>query len=326
MKPNDLMARTGRTALAIGCGGTLGFAWTAVALRELERALDWDVRSADVLMGTSAGSELVAALGSGRSVQDILDALDGVGGADGVLAAHVARHPGRIPPPPRFGFPATGLIGSGLRNGSAYTALAGCLPRGRGDATWLRAFGADLSGDAAWVPHPNTWVVACDAATGDRVAFGRDDAPAADLGSAIAASWAIPGWFPPVEIGGRCYVDGGSSSSVSADLLIDANVEAVVVVAPMTTEGGVQAKGLNRLERLLRRQMTRGLNREVATLRAAGIRVIRVEPGAVELAAMGPNFMNLSRRPATLAATRHVIATRVANAVRSSQQPKEAST
>lgn len=313
-----------RRALAIGCGGTLGFAWTAVALRELERALDWDVRSADVLVGTSAGSELVAAFGSGRTPQDVLDALDGLTHADPVLAAHIARHPGRVPPVPGFGIPGRGLVRAGLRNRSSYTALAGLLPRGRGDATWLREFGTTLSNDDHWVSHPNTWIVASDAATGERHAFGKAGAPATDLGRAIAASWAIPGWFPPVDIDGRAYVDGGSVSSVSADLLLDADVDEVVVVAPMTTEGGVPARGLSRIERLLRRQMTRGLDREVAQLRSAGIRVIRVEPGADELTAMGPNFMDLHRRAATLAAARRAVGARVADAL-AAPQPEEAS-
>ncbi|EGD43397.1 hypothetical protein NBCG_02262 [Nocardioidaceae bacterium Broad-1] len=96
---------TQRRSLAIGCGGTLGFAWTAVALRALEEALDWDARTADVLVGTSAGSEIVAALGSGRTPQDLLDALDGTPGADPVLAAHVAVHPGTVPPVPAPALP-----------------------------------------------------------------------------------------------------------------------------------------------------------------------------------------------------------------------------
>ncbi|HWU20307.1 MAG TPA: patatin-like phospholipase family protein, partial [Nocardioides sp.] len=91
---------TTRRALAIGCGGTLGFAWTAVALREVERRLDWDARTAAVLMGTSAGAEIAAALGSGRTPQDLLDALDGLPAADPVLARHVAAHPGHLPPVP----------------------------------------------------------------------------------------------------------------------------------------------------------------------------------------------------------------------------------
>ena len=314
------MGRGVRRGLAIGCGGTLGFAWTAVALRELERALDWDVRTAEVLVGTSAGSELVAILGSGRSPQQILDALDGTVGADEVLAAHLGRHPGHVPPRPGLGFPGRGLLRAGVERRSTYTALAGLLPRGRGDATWLREFGDAVCNDDGWIAHPRTWIVASDAASGERVAFGKDGAPSARLGEAIASSWAIPGWFPPVAIGDRAYVDGGSVSSVSADLLVDAELDEVVIVAPMTTEAGIPGRGLHRVERLLRRQMTRGLDQEVALLRAAGIRVIRVEPGTEDLAAMGPNFMDLSRRPATLSAARTTLPERVADAVRASNR------
>jgi NTE family protein len=313
-----------RRGLAIGCGGTLGFAWTAVALQEIERALEWDVRSADVLIGTSAGSELVATIGSGRSPQDILDALDGADGADPVLASHVSRHPGRVPPLPGLGFPGRGLVRAGVRRRSTYTALAGLLPRGTGDATWLREFGDALCDEDGWVPHPNTWIVASDATTGDRQAFGKMGSPTAQLGAAIAASWAIPGWFPPVDIGGRRYFDGGSVSSVSADLLLDSDLDEVVVVAPMTTHGGVPGRGLSRVERLLRQQMTRGLDREVTLLRAAGIRVIRVEPGAHELAAMGANFMDLGRRAATLTASREAMRNRVAGAIAASDRREPA--
>ncbi|MFJ9388307.1 patatin-like phospholipase family protein [Nocardioides sp. NPDC101246] len=306
---------TRRRALAIGCGGTLGFAWTAVALRVLEEALDWDVRTADVLVGTSAGSEIVAALGSGRTPQHLLDALDEAPGADPVLAAHVAVHPGTAPPVPAPALPALGLVRPGLARRSPYTALAGLLPRGRGDATWLRTYGEALAGPDGWVDHPATWLVAVDAATGTRVAFGSAGAPSATLGAAVAASWAIPGWFPPVEIAGRRYLDGGAVSSVSADLLLGQAVDEVVVVAPMTTEGGVPARGLDRIERLLRSQMTAVLDREVARLRDAGVRVVRVEPGPAELAAMGPNFMDLGRREATLAAARRHLPGRVAAAL-----------
>lgn len=322
---------TTRRGVAIGCGGLLGFAWTAVALDAVERALNWDIRTADVLIGTSAGAELVAALGSGRRPADLLAALDTSPDADPVLAAHVAVDPGRFPPLPRLGFPGLGLVGAGLRARSPYTALAGLLPRGGGDADWLRYFGHALADRSGWVSHPATWIVGADAATGARVAFGANDtrratagtsvaagAKAVDLGDAIAASWAIPGWFPPVRIGGRDYVDGGSVSSVSADLLVPLGLDEVVVIAPMTSEGGAPATGLNRVERLLRAQMTRGLDREVALLRAAGTRVIRVEPGPEELAAMGPNFMDSARRPATIAAARRNIAARVTEALRAS--------
>ncbi|MEV0063034.1 patatin-like phospholipase family protein [Nocardia sp. NPDC050718] len=309
---------TTRRGLAIGCGGILGFAWTAVALDAVEQALGWDVRTADVLIGTSAGAEIVAALGAGRTPADLLAALDGAPGADPVLARHVAVDPGMTPPIPGLGLPGLGLIGAGVRGGSVYTALAGLLPKGRGDADWLRAFGRALTPRGGWVDHPATWLVAADPRTGERVAFGSPSAPTVDLGTAIAASWAIPGWFPPVPVRGRPFVDGGAVSSVSADLLAPLDLDEVVVVAPMTTEGGVPATGLSRVERLLRGQMTRGLDREVALLRARGTRVIRVEPGPAELAAMGANFMDSARRPATLAAARRAVPARVADAIRTS--------
>lgn len=304
-----------RRALAIGCGGTLGFAWSAVALRAVEERLDWDSRTADVLLGTSAGSELVAALGTGRTAQDLLDALDGTAGADPVLVAHLAAHPGSTPPVPAPVLPALGLVRAGIARRSPYAALAGLLPRGRGDSGWLREYGDALAGPDGWTTHPATWLVAVDVATGERVAFGSAAAPEVTLGEAVAASWGIPGWFPPVEIAGRAYLDGGAVSSVSVDLLADQALDEVVVIAPMTSTGGAAGRGLSRIERLLRAQMTAGLDREVATLRAAGTRVVRIEPGPDELSAMGPNFMDRSRRDATLAAARAHVADRVAAAI-----------
>ncbi|MER5838146.1 hypothetical protein ABT116_47525, partial [Streptomyces sp. NPDC002130] len=68
----------------------------------------------------------------------------------------------------------------------------------------------------------------------------------------------------------------------------------------MSTSGGAPATGLSRLERLLRRWMTRTVDAEERLLRAAGCRVVRIEPGVEELAVMGANFMDPRRRAATL--------------------------
>ena len=61
---------------------------------------------------------------------------------------------------------------------------------------------------AGW-PSATTWVCAVRLDDGQRVVFGRDGAPPAGVGQAVAASCAIPGWFAPVEIDGVRYVDGG---------------------------------------------------------------------------------------------------------------------
>ncbi|GAA4103899.1 patatin-like phospholipase family protein [Nocardioides kongjuensis] len=273
-------------ALVIGCGGTLGFAWTAAVLAELERK-GWDPRTADVLIGTSAGAELVARLGAGMSAA----ALQGDGGDP----------PRALPPLPRPGLPGLGLTRAALTGHADLLAgLAGLLPRGGGDPQWLVDLGERLADPVTgWVAHPRTWLVSADARTGERVPLGHPDAPKAALGQAIAASWAIPGWFPPVRIGDRQLLDGGAVSPTSADLLLpqvqDGSIDEVVVVAPMSSRGGAPARGLSRVERLLRRPMTRRVDDEVAQLRDAGARVVRIEPTAADLEAMGPNFMDGSR-------------------------------
>jgi NTE family protein len=65
-----------------------------------------------------------------------------------------------------------------------------------------------------------------------------------------------------------------------------------------------------RLERRVRRLVTRSLLREAEVLRAAGTRVTVLTPGPEDLAAMGVNFMDpRRRRPALDVAMRTSAAT-----------------
>ncbi len=75
--------------------------------------------------------------------------------------------------------------------------------------------------------------MALDYETGRRVVFGAPGAPAAGLSDAVLASCAIPGWFEPVTIGGHRYVDGGMWSATNVDLLAEAGLDEIFVLAPM---------------------------------------------------------------------------------------------
>lgn len=286
--------------LALGCGGTLGFAWSVVALDLVERALGWDARDAVAIAGTSAGAELAAMLGAGIATADIRAALEGRP-SDPRVVDHLAFHPGMFPPVPRPRLPRVRLA-AGLLTGATQPLIgaSALAPRGRGDATFLRDLGTSLQNEAGWVDHPATWLIGADVRTGERVRL--DGSGPESLGDAIAASWGIPGWFPPVRIGDRDLMDGGAFSTASADLLLDADVDEVVIIAPMTTRGGAAGTGWSRIERVVRSTMTKRLDAEAAVIERAGVRVIRIEPGADELAAMGPNFMDVRRREATLTA------------------------
>jgi NTE family protein len=70
-----------------------------------------------------------------------------------------------------------------------------------------------------WGPRFDGRLRVCtvDRGSGRRVVFGEPGAPAADVPTAVEASCAIPGFFKPVPIGEREYVDGGAWSITNLD-------------------------------------------------------------------------------------------------------------
>ncbi|RJQ81817.1 patatin [Pseudonocardiaceae bacterium YIM PH 21723] len=297
-----------KRALVIGCGGTVGGAWQVGALHAIRDALGWDPREADVLVGTSAGSHLSAMLGMGLSVDDLVAAQRDEPGSPDAARLFFTRPPSALPSLPAPRPTAAGLTRRAWRGGQRLVAAASLAPTGRTDPAFLDRLARDLTtGD--WVTHPAVWLVAVNTRLAQRVAFGAPDAPAATLSEALRASWSVPGWYPPVTIGGDQHLDGGAWSPTSADLLADRELDEVVIISPMTSKpDDVRIPGLaGRVEGLLRARMNRTLDAEEALLRSRGIRVLRVHPGAQELALLGPNFMDPRRRlPALDAALTHL--------------------
>jgi len=137
--------------------------------------------------------------------------------------------------------------------------------------------------------------------SGKRIAFGREGAPPAALSEAVTASCAIPGWYAPIEISGRRYVDGGACSSTSLDLLAGQGLDEIFVIAPMVSFAYDAPSGVAaRLERRVRRAITRRLLREAEKVQASGTRVTMLGPGPEDLEAIGANLMDASRRDTVL--------------------------
>ena len=128
---------------------------------------------------------------------------------------------------------------------------------------------------------------------GDGSRSGHRGLRKATVGEALRASWAIPGWFPPVTIDGVRYIDGGAASTASVDLLLPLELDELVVLAPMASRTLKPARGAARIERgALRNSMSKGLDREIELVRAAGTRVLRIDATDDDLAVMGANFMD----------------------------------
>lgn len=295
-----------RRGLVLGAGGVLGAAWSIGALAAVRDELGVDPRDLEVLVGTSAGSVLAAFLGCGVGVDTLLDHQQGrpvpelATPADD-LASDVG---GALPPLPRpFVGSPRGVLAAARRpwRVTPMMALSAVLPQGRGSIEPVGALVDAVAPDGRWADHPRTWVVAMDYDSGRRTVFGRRGAPAASLREAVMASCAIPGWYSPVRIGERRYVDGGACSPTSLDLVLGQELDEVIVISPMTSLHYDSPPGVaGQLERRFRRVVTRRLLGEVRRVAARGTTVTLLCPGAEDLATIGANLMDPSRREQVL--------------------------
>jgi NTE family protein len=193
---------------------------------------------------------------------------------------------------------------------------------------------ASLARDAGfgqnWPTEPRPWVVAADYNTGRRVVFGRDKFAAspgsvpriirkATLADAVTASCSIPAWYPPTVIDGVPYIDGGALSNASVDVLRGTGLDEVYVLAPMASVNADRGRSaIGRVERLVRRTITRGILADAAALRAEGMQVCVVTPEPADLAVIGLNLMNPSRRTEVFETAQDTAAAQLAGQLSSS--------
>ncbi len=312
-----------RRAIVLGGGGVLGFAWMLGALAALEGEADVDARDVDLTVGTSAGSVAAALLGCGLAVDVIARHHQGIPAPEDPSLIFEYRSVTGDAMPPRPGWrPASPRLAVGgmrhPRRVSPLVALTGLLPAGRGTLRPVRDLVAGVAAatgvcaatgaESSWPQRPRPWIVAVDYTTGRRIVFGRQELAAgpdgrprdvrrASLADAVHASCSIPGWYPPVEIDGVPYIDGGAVSNASVDLLRHIPLDEAYIFAPMASlEPDRPRSTMARLERRIRRSVTRRIVADAAALRSAGVRVCLVTPGPADLAAMGHNLMNPDRR------------------------------
>jgi NTE family protein len=281
----------------------LGAAWMIGALGAVENATGTDVRSFDVIVGTSAGSVITALLAAGISVEDQREHQLGRG-LDGPLSTHGWDYDtatgGSMPPLPRLGPGSPALVARNvrrLRRLPPTAVLSAFVPVGRGSLTRVGSLVDYVLPGQEWPDRDGIWVVTMNYETGRRVVFGQPDSPTAGISDAVMASCAIPGWFAPVVIDHQRYVDGGACSATSVDVLAGLGLDEVYVVAPMVSFELDHPRSLvSRLERHWRARVTRRCVHEANKLRAEGTEVVILGPGPEDLAEIGGNVMHVARR------------------------------
>ena len=259
-------------ALVLGGGGVTGVAWELGILAGLAEA-GVDLCTADLVVGTSAGSVVGAQITSGLVLEDLYASQL----ADG--SREVAARMGRAALA-RYGWAL--LRHRDPQRARARIGRLALATRTIPEAE-RRAVIETRMPVRAW-PRQRLLVTAVDAETGEFVAFDRDRG--VTLLDAVGASCAVPGVWPPVTIDGRRWIDGGVRSAANADLASDC--KRVVIVAPIT--GGFRSVA--------------SVDSQAADLRAAGRSVLVVSPDEKARRAIGPNPLDPARRAAAARAGR----------------------
>jgi NTE family protein len=290
-----------RVGVVLGGGGAVGHGFHNGLLAALEETVGFDARAADVIVGTSSGATIAGLLRAGLTGSDLagracgevpssrmndVDTRRAMAGDAPAAAPRAIRLRPALPAAP------LGALAAARKHGFSQVAsvIGALLPAGPVPTVSTNGPLHNLF-PSGWPKDP-LWIPAVGIDDGERVIFGRRGAPGTDVPTAVAASCALPGWFTPVIVENRRYIDGAVWSATNADVLAQEHLDVVIISAPLSGSASV-----------LHWWQRGHLIKETRQLRSAGTKVIVIEPTRTDTTVMGLNIMDKRRRPAV---TRHI--------------------
>ncbi|AMM20662.1 hypothetical protein AX769_11565 [Frondihabitans sp. PAMC 28766] len=285
----DASTASSRRAVVLGGGGIAGIAWHLGVLAEL-LAQGVDLGAADLVVGTSAGSVAGTILRFGQVP---------------LVYSLQAAAPGAVPAEDAEDENAPGITAgdadiavlwerlqsilagaTGEQDARARLGRAAVEHSNGAESPLLATIGAQFPAAFGW-PAGALGITVVEAETGEfRV---LDSSSGVSLTQAVAASCSVPLVFPPVEIDGSYYVDGGVRSGTNAD--VASGYDSILVLACGPEDP--------------RSPMGPQLDAAVATLRGEGSSVHVIVADDESLAAFGTNSLSdASRVPSALAGRR----------------------
>jgi NTE family protein len=213
-----------KNALVLAGGGLAGIAWETGVLAGVQDEnpglIQSIVSASTTFIGTSAGSTVAAQLAGGTSLSELFDRQVSAETAELSVEFDVQNLMAAM------GGAMTGASSPEevrRRIGTIALEAKTSTPAARRAAIDARLPVKEWTAQPLLIP-------AIDTATGDLRIFNRNSG--VGLVDAVAASCAVPGIWPPVEIEGRLYMDGGVRSAANADLASGAELVLILIPGP----------------------------------------------------------------------------------------------
>jgi predicted acylesterase/phospholipase RssA len=237
-----------RVGLALAGGGPLGAIYELGALLALSESLEGvDFSDLDVYVGVSAGGFIAAGLANGLTPERMRhmfiesDTSEEPFEPEQLLKPAFREYALRaLSVPPLLLASIWNYLANPWSQSffESFQRLSRAIPTGIFNITGIDRFlsrtysAAGRSNDFRKLKR-KLYLVATDLDSGESVVFGSPGRDHVPISTAVQASAALPGLFPPVEIGGRHYVDGALKKTLHASVALKEGAELVLCVNPL---------------------------------------------------------------------------------------------
>lgn len=240
--------RQPRRALALAGGGPLGAIYEIGVLMALSEVLDgFDFNELDAYVGVSAGGFIAAGLANGLSPAYMYRMFIDSDSAEVPFEPKMLLQPAFGEYVRRAGMVPPLLLESlrdWLRNPlrgdllASFQKLSRAIPTGVFNSAGMNDFLIrlfslpGLTNDFRQLKR-RLFLVATDLDSGTSVVFGDEGHDHVPIATAVQASAALPGLFPPVEIEGHWFVDGALKKTLHASVALREGARLVICINPL---------------------------------------------------------------------------------------------
>lgn len=257
-----------RVGLALAGGGPLGGIYELGALLALSESLEGiDFNALDVYVGVSSGGFLAAGLANGLTPERMRRMFIESDSADEPFAPELLLKPAfreyarrALSVPPLLLASVWNYLARPGSQGffESFQRLSQAIPTGIFNSAGIHEFLGRIftapgrSNDFRKLKR-RLFLVATDLDSGESVVFGAPGRDHVPISTAVQASAALPGLFPPVEIDGHHYVDGALKKTLHASVALREGADLVLCVNPLVPFDSelAEKRGAGRRHRLV---------------------------------------------------------------------------